>query len=575
MTTRTHRSRSPIALLLGLGLTASACGLSVGTGTPAASPQPALDPTVAPSTTTSSVTSGPSQLPSTTTTAPPETTITTVAVQDPAVATLLAADAEYVDEPVTYTDDRELEAQSWTETDDDGARSTVACEPGVFGTVTRTLRELQAFGLSGDPVVPGSIIAGSVVDDGAVRVIPLERAPMTLRSDRASATPIVDVESPDSGSLTTAVAELKRDADARLGAGGVDLAGADIEYRRTETHSFEHTSLELGLSLRYRSPMVRAGMDAAYAQSEEVTRHTISVRMVQRVITIDALDDRVGDPGDYFAAEVTAAEVSSLSDRGVITPDRPPMLIDRVTYGRMMVFTLSSTEVDSARELEVAIDAARGQLSGEAELTAEQRSTLANSSVSLIAYGGDQDLALGAIRSGDLNRFFGATNTANAEPLSFALRTLDGGVVELGESAEVQQLTCTTRAADPIRYSIQVRDVQGRIKITIGNVERLRVDDENPVIGRKVDGEGRLTKNQMDDFLVVGENRITIRYTNLGCDNRFTVVLNEEGAGGETIVQHPDPGQCFGEGDLFRYYIIDTAVGEVRETDKNWNDLSS
>ncbi len=562
-------SRSPIALLLGLGLTAGACGLSIGTPTEAPTAvQPIAAPTTAaPATTAPTV---PAEAPVTTTTAPPETTTTTEAVQDPAVAALLAADARYVDQPVAYVDSRSLFSDEWTETASDDTRTVVECNPGAFGTVTRTLRELQAFGLSGDPIVPGTIIAGSVVDSGDVRALPLERAPMTLRSDRASANPVLIVEDPDSGTLTSAVAELKRDADARLGAGGVDLAGADLEYRRTETHSFEHNALELGLSLRYRSPMVNAGMDAAYQQEEQTTRHTISVRMVQRVITIDALSDDVRDPGDYFDIDVTTDDVNRLTAQGVISPDRPPMLVDRVTYGRMMVFTMSSTEVESARELEVAIDAARGRLSGEAELGAEERKVLAESSISMVAYGGDQDLALAAIRTGDLDQFFGATNTANAEPLAFGLRTLDGAVVELGESAEIQELVCTRTPADPVRYSIQVRDVQGRIRITIGNVERLRVDDDNPIIGRKVDGTGRLTKDQMDGFLVAGENRITIRYTNAGCDNRFTVVLNKEGTGGESFVQHPDPGRCFGEGDLYRYYIIDTNLGKVWETDEDW-----
>ncbi len=560
-------TRTFVATLAALGLATSACGLSIGTDAPVAAPQPVVSVVepIAPVEPAPTTTAPPA------TTAPIETTTTTMPVQDAQVAALLTADAGYVDQIATFTDDRALTGSSWVETAADGVRSNISCNPGAFGTVSRTLRELQAFGLSGDPIVPGSIIAGSVVDSGDVRALPLDRAPMVLRSDRASATPVVEVERPDSASLTVGVSELKRDADARLGAGGVDLAGADLEYSRSETHSFEHSALELGLSLRYRSAMVNAGMEASYTQEQQTTKHTVSVRMVQRVITIDAIDDAIEHPGQFFTTDVTGDDVRGLTAQGLITPDRPAMLIDRVTYGRMMVFTMSSTEVESARELEVAIDAARGRVSGDAELSARDREVLSNSNISMIAYGGDQELALSAIRNGDLNRFFGATNTANAEPLTFGLRTLDGALVELSEQADIQQMTCTSQLADPVRYSIQVRDVQGRLRITIGNVERLRVEDDNPLIGKKVDGEGSLSKNSMDGYLVRGENRITIRYTNAGCDNRFTVVLNEEGTGGETLVQHPDPGKCFGEGDLYRYYIIDTNLGEVWQTDRDWN----
>ena len=56
----------------------------------------------------------------------------------------------------------------------------------------------EAFGFSGDDVLPGLVVDGSAVETGDLRVLPLARAPLTLRSSLASANPTVLIEAPDS-----------------------------------------------------------------------------------------------------------------------------------------------------------------------------------------------------------------------------------------------------------------------------------------------------------------------------------------------------------------------------------------
>ncbi|MFT7597671.1 MAG: hypothetical protein ACI8TP_000591 [Acidimicrobiales bacterium] len=368
-------------------------------------------------------------------------------MQDPAVAATLAAYTTWSDQARHWTDERPLTSEEWHVVDSDVGRQAVACQPSPFQTVVREFDEFPAFGFSGDDVVPGLIVNGTSVKTADLPVVPIERAPLTLRSSLASENPLVLIETPDSGTLAAAVADIKRDAD------------------------------------------------------------------------------------------------------------NPPMVIDRVSYGRVLYFTMTSTEVRSAQELQVAIDAVNRQYSGEGTVDVSHLETISQSDISLIAYGGDQSLTLGAIRSGDINQFFGPANTATAAPLAFALRTLDGAPVTLSESADVNQLTCT-RIPDPFDFKLNVSAVQGKLVVSVNSDPELTVKDENAFL-RKTDGKGSLNLD-----LDPGINKIKLRYTNLGCDNQFKVTFNMIGTGVVHTESHPTPG-CFQEGDVTINLEIDTNDGTV------------
>ncbi|MDH4279512.1 MAG: thiol-activated cytolysin family protein, partial [Acidimicrobiia bacterium] len=235
------------------------------------------------------------------------TTTAAPAVQDAAVSQILSGYTTWNDPGLHVPDDRNLQPDQWFDDASPNGREKVPCAPSVLPTVVRELDEFPAFGFSGDDVLPGLIVDGSAATSGNIRALPLARAPFTLRSSLASANPTVVVESPNSGTIAEAVSTLKRDADPRLGS--IDVTQSDIKYDSSETHSFEHSSLEVGVSLRYRNRLASAGLDADYSQERSVERHTITVQMVQRQLTLSMVDDAVSSPGQYFDAGVTGAEI--------------------------------------------------------------------------------------------------------------------------------------------------------------------------------------------------------------------------------------------------------------------------
>jgi hypothetical protein len=536
--------------LVGLTVAASSCAGGADQATPqltASTTSSAATPATAPTTTP--------------TTAQP---VDTTPVQDPAVSRILSGYGTWADSGFHSADDRALTNSNWIEEDPDAGRQQVSCAATAPLAVARDLVEFPALGFSADDVLPGLVVDGSAVETGNIRVLPLSRAPFTLRSSLASANPTTVVERPDSGTITQAVSALKRDADPRLG--GIDVTGGDISYRSTETHSFEHSALEIGVSLRYRNRLVSAGLDTDYSQDTTSERHTITVAMTQRQFTLSMVDDAVLQPGDYFDAAVTASQVESLVGSGAIGSANPPLVIDRVNYGRMMHFTMSSTEVTSSQQLRAAVDAVKGRYEGSGTVDAEHLSVIGQSEISMVSRGGDQDLALAAIRSGDLSRFFGPSNPTTAAPLTFTFKTLTGSPVTLSETAEVQRLDCR-RAPAPYEFALRIDTVQGRLRIFVNSTEIMEVTDNNRGFN-KTDGSGTLHGTTLNNLLSPGKNEIRLRYTNLGCDNRFRVRVYDRStvpadeANPAKTYSHPSPG-CPSEGDMTLKFELDTTNGSI------------
>lgn len=534
------------AALLALALLAAACGSDNLDDL-------AGDTTDVPDVTSSTTTSTSTAV---TTTTEPEL------VADPAVAAALDGYSTWTVPTFTSEDGRPLSIDEWVDVDEDDAKTNIACAPNSLPPLSRSFDQLPAFGFSG-ALAPGLIIEGSGVEPGDLRALPLDRAPLTLVSSLASENPSAEVDEPDSTTLTEAVAQLKRDADARLT--GIDVVPSDITYTRTETHSFEQSSLEIGVSLRYDGPLREAGLDSTFTQESETEKHTVAVRLVQPMYTIRVADDAATDAGAYFSPTVTMADVDGAVARGELGADNSPLLVDEVTYGRVMYFVMTSTSATSSQELMVAIDAAQASFSGSGELTLEQEQTLATTDIAMLSYGGDQGLALGAIRSGDLSQFFGPANTTTAAPLSFSLRTLDGQLVEVADDANLQQLLCS-RTAIPYSFDVAITNLTGNVRVLVNGAEVLDEANTPDNLLTLFTNEFRVGSGSavLDSGLQPGiGNVIEVKFDRPTCIGaEFTMRINRDGQ--NVINQSLSPRCAF----FFTWeYGIDTTTGRI--TDNN------
>ena len=347
------------------------------------------------------------------------------------------------------TDDRNLEDSTWTE---GKVQTTCAVQPSV--TISRTFDQLAAFPFGGR-LQPGLIVEGAGLLQSDIQPLSLDRAPLRLNTTLDSERTSVEVANPDPTVLNGAVTELKRDADARLT--GLDVVPADITFVQKEVHSYEEAVLDMGFSLAYDSNDLQAKFESSFRQEERTEKHSIAVQMVQPMfeLWVDPID--FSQAADYFANSVDGDAVQGLVNGGQIGSNNPPVLIDSVTYGRVLYFTITSTTVESASELQAAVSAAHGNISGGATLSDEHLNILSQSDTRVLAYGGDQSLAEAALKSGNLSEFFGAANTTTAAPLSLEARTLSGDQIEIADNATVRSLSCGSSQQDFV-YEVRVRD---------------------------------------------------------------------------------------------------------------------
>jgi hypothetical protein len=413
-------------------------------------------------------------------------------------------------EVTTAEDTRELATGAFRDGDYNYQCTVTDGEP-----LARRFDEFPAPAFRGT-LVPGLFIDGDRLLEGEVQSIPLGRASLELVVNLATENPVVMVDAPSTATLQQAVSTLQRDADSRLS--GIDVVPADINYLRKEAYSFEQTAVELGFSLRYDSPLASAGLDTAFSTEKSFERHTILVRMVQPMYTISFVDDHVFEPAQLLSSDVTADQVAAAINAGRLKADSPAVYIKSVTYGRTMFFTMSSTRVETAEELQVAMNAAYGNIGGSGFVSEEQRQVIAESEIRMVALGGDVAAAEAAMRSADPGAFFSGADTANAAPLSFRVATLAGDEATVEDVVSFKQQACDRSLyVAPIQqasYRFVLSQVQGFATVKLNGGQKLLVESTNEYqfpLGLKVTpGSGSITFNPGD--LASGTQEVQINF---------------------------------------------------------------
>ena len=488
-------TRATIATLIGIAMVTGACVVpAVGeTTTTIEPPRPGPTTTSVPDATETTVPQ------TTTTTEPPPPSI------DPEVDPLLRSIASWQVPTVISVDDRVLSVDTW-----DIGKTRTSCLVDQPRTLSRAFDEFATFPFSG-PLAPGLIVEGSGVIEGDLRVVPLDRAPLTLVSSLDSENPTIVVDAPTTSSVQEAISALKRDADAQFT--GVDITPADITFVREEVHSYVEAMLDMGVSLHYDSPGLRTKFESSFEQESRSEKHSIVASLVQPMFTVRADTSRIDDAADWFAVTTSASDVERLISNGALGDGNPPVVIDSVTYGRVMYFTMTSSLASDSSELIATMEAAYGGLGGEASLTDRQRSVLNESRLEVIAFGGDQDVAFQALKSGRLNDFFASVNTTTAAPLSMTVRTLTGELVEVADEATLQSVSCSDTKL-PFAFEVEIRRLNGWAYLYVNGNELALAEQTN------------MDRVIPSSWLRPGINTVKVEYGDWGpfCDGSYAEI---------------------------------------------------
>lgn len=288
-------------------------------------------------------------------------------------------------------------------------------------SVRQNYDEILAVGAAYSDVLPGAVLQGRSVRDGTMTAVPLARSPIQISIDLALKNPTRTVDNPTVANIQAAIAELQREADAVL----VNLP-AQLSFESSEVQSFEEATLAVGVHASYRGPMVGAGIDASLKASQSEQRHSVIAKLIQPMYTISLSDDRLPTARSFFADELTAEDFAEQKRLGSLGNDNLPAYVKSVTYGRLVIFSMTTVDATSSSELAAAVQASYTGFTGSADVQAKQREILRTSSLRVLAIGGPDSTANQAIQEADYSKFFGPAKATTARPLVYRIHSLSG-----------------------------------------------------------------------------------------------------------------------------------------------------
>ncbi|MGI9552605.1 MAG: thiol-activated cytolysin family protein [Aurantibacter sp.] len=298
-------------------------------------------------------------------------------------------------------------------------------------------------------IYPGALIIGNEgMLDGAPDPLTLARAPMTLRLDLPGIGDqgnIVVDNATNSSVQSNIDNALEWWNDNAYQEGYVNASNSS--YQATTSYSSKQFSLDVGLNLEWAT-----GSLASQFEYESTTTRRIAAVVFKQVfytVTLDTPDS----PGSVFAASVTKEQAEAAFDS-----DAPPAYVSSVSYGRIIMVRMETTNVDTSINLNAVLEYAGG-VSGTGTVNSTYDAVLKNSSLTVVTIGGNAEAASEAISSaniqdgpGSLNSIITGENAVYSRnnpgvPIAYTIRYLkDNTFAKMGYTTDYRIENCGTFA---------------------------------------------------------------------------------------------------------------------------------
>ncbi len=323
--------------------------------------------------------------------------------------------------------------------------------------ITRTPREIVIFSPNASVMWLGNLIQGRGYKEGLGSFEELsirERAPLKISIDLLTAENSRVVENPSLTTVQSAIGEL-----IQLATESGLVGSSDATYTEELTHSTKETALKLGISGKYMG--FSASADLAYNGSAD--ERTLTAYFYQKVFTASV--ELPSTPANFFSNAFTQEKLDEAVAMGDIASDNLPVYIANVAYGRVLMYTFTSTH--SEERMRAAITGSYQGITNSIEgySSAELSETLSTAKISVTALGGNNDSVEALIREGNLRSYFvGDTALTAARPISYQLNNLgDNSIAKVSETTRYSIRTCeapvSTTVATGEKYRVTLNEV--------------------------------------------------------------------------------------------------------------------
>ncbi len=289
---------------------------------------------------------------------------------------------------------------------------------------------------------PGALVkANLALLDGTPQPITAAPGPVTLR-----------VDLPGIGTHGTFVVEKPSNSSVQAALDGVlawwnDNAAPDAYTNamnssswRSTSYSSEQLALDVGLNVRWASTDIASKF--GYTSS---TTKTVAMMVYKQVFYTVTLDTP-SSPAVMFADTVGASELKAL-----MSNDSPPAYVHSVNFGRIVMFSMETSEAVKSIDMEATMKYAAG-VQVDLSMESKYKSILQKSSISVVTIGGgalEGSYTPLAQSFGDLKRWIEGSNAVYSKsnpgvPIAYTVKFLkDNSIAKMGYTTDYTATECS------------------------------------------------------------------------------------------------------------------------------------
>lgn len=297
---------------------------------------------------------------------------------------------------------------------------------------------------------------GSMVE---IAVPAEKRAPFKISSDLPMEQNYVTIAFPSATTVSSAIGSLQNSGN-KSGWGGART------LKIVDNFSEEQTAHDLGISGSYMGASVKASLSA----NRYDKKHTITASFIEKAFTVQADFEGRSRRAAFFKDNFTIDDAHELVKEDRIGMTNLPTYIKSITYGRVVLFNLTSTL--SEEEMKTAVDASYEGFGAKAQgsYKSDSKSKNAEFELRVTEFGGLQSGFSKLVPAKGIENVFAVMNSylkqnaplTSMRPISYTADTLRDD--QLASMAVTTNYTVTKYAANAIGDHLKIKmwvDVTG------------------------------------------------------------------------------------------------------------------
>jgi len=293
--------------------------------------------------------------------------------------------------------------------------------------------ELVSFDAGAGLLFPSALNQGKYINLGVGSLSPIH-VPYPVRKPVKLVTTLYQSATAPTATATDvydAIGQMIQTAQAQ---GGITQSMAYFDMQSASTLE------EAAVKFKLDAKVLGGNINATFSSLNTNQSNTLFVRFTQSLFTV------FQDLGGYtpaagqFNSGFGVSDLENLGDMGELGYDNLPTYVRTVTYGRILIFSVTSTS--SKQELQAAVNAVYGKTSVAA--SADQKKLISDSTLRVFAYGGPAEPQVATIKSGNWQDYFTLVNVPliTLKPISYEVRRWDDQLATMSRTTSYTERTC-------------------------------------------------------------------------------------------------------------------------------------